>query len=217
MLEYKRRSDAWQEITVAQKALGDVLPLLETYRESSNQRDQARRRITETDGWAALKRSWPPTAVGLESERLELDRLEAEWAALKKRSAKAIALVGLYSSLESRYQNLADKVSQSAGQRLKQQTQVEELDNQIAEQAGQWENLMNEHSDNLTASREIGKFLEDLDESLQEIENGYLRGDLEYEDVLYRMNAALRRARYFQVALDDDHALDVNGRVLRRR
>ena len=68
-----------------------------------------------------------------------------------------------------------------------------------------------------TASREIGRFLEELDESLQEIESGYLNSELEYEDVVHRMNAVLRRARYFQVALDEDHALDVNGRVLRRR
>ncbi len=52
---------------------------------------------------------------------------------------------------------------------------------------------------------------------MNQIESDYLANALDYDGVIQQMKALQRRARYYQVALDEDHALDASGRVTRRR
>ncbi len=145
-----------------------------------------------------------------------MENLEKEWKLKRSQPASAINLVAHYSSLSSRYQNLAAQLQQFADQRQRDQEVVGDLDQQITQAAEEWESLLRLYSDNPSASQEIQEFLEAVDLSLDNIEYGYLHGDLEYEQVLQQMNAVLRRIRFYQVALDDQHALDASGRIIRK-
>jgi hypothetical protein len=214
--ELKLRSSDYQECIAVQHALENIKPLLETYHEASMQRDQTRQQLSDSPGWNDKKLSWPAVSTGLETDRQELERLETEWLALKQRSDKAVSIAALYSQISSRYQKLAENVHQAVARRENEQIQVEELDAQIAEQAERWETLLRQYQDNPYTGREIQNFLDDLDGSLERIERAYLRGQLDYDEVIQQMKTNLRRVRFYQVALDDEYALDASGRVSRR-
>jgi DNA repair exonuclease SbcCD ATPase subunit len=216
LLELKRRSDHWQECIAAQKEIENVEPLLETYQEAEFQRKQALELITAA-GSRQSKRTWPPSSTSLEAERLELDRIEEEWQSLKDRSGKAISLVAQYSQLSSRYHSLGERLRQAVNRREQEQRQVEDLEEQIVALIEPWESMLAQYRDNPTASREIRELLSSMDEEMENLERGYLRNELDYEQVIQQMRNLQRRVRYYQVALDDEHALDASGRIARRR
>lgn len=216
LLELKRRSDHWQECIAAQKEIENVEPLLETYQEAEFQRKQALELITAA-GSRQSKRTWPPSSTSLEAERLELDRIEEEWQSLKDRSGKAISLVAQYSQLSSRYHSLGERLRQAANRREQEQRQVEDLEEQIVALIEPWESMLAQYRDNPTASREIRELLSSMDEEMENLERGYLRNELDYDQVIQQMRNLQRRVRYYQVALDDEHALDASGRITRRR
>ncbi len=139
ILEFKRCSSLWQEFTASQHSLANVHQLVETYREASYQRNQAH---DQTSAERQRKRTWPPIATHLEFEQRDLEVLDKEWNNLNERSGKAISLVAQYSSLASRYQNLAERVRQSAARRQQEQSQVEQLEDALADQAEPWEQLL---------------------------------------------------------------------------
>lgn len=214
ILEFKRSSSLWQECTAAQRSLANVHQLVETYREASFQHDQAHDQVSTE---RQRKRAWPPVATNLEFEQRDIEILDQEWSNLKERSGKAISLVAQYSNLASRYQNLAERIRQSAARRQQEQNQVEQLEETISDLAEPWEQLMERYQDNPSASREIRDLLADLSKQMNQIESDYLANALDYDGVVQQMKALQRRVRYYQVALDDDHALDASGRVTRRR
>ncbi len=143
--------------------------------------------------------------------------MEKEWSALRERSMKAISFVAQYSSLASRYQHLAERLRQGSSAREKEQRQVEQLEDAIAGMVDPWEQMLIRFSDHPGTCREIRDLLDSLGEGMQEIENDYLRGELDYDGVIQEMKSLQRRVRYYQVALDDEHAIDSAGRVTRRR
>jgi len=216
ILQIKRHSDHWQECRAAQNALEDVQPLAETYREAVHQRKQVSDLASEIER-SLQKRSWPPVSTSLERERQDWQRLETEWETLKQRSGKAISLVTQYVSLAARYQNLGERLRQSVDRQAQEMRQVEDLEEQIVALAEPWEALLAQYRDNPIASREIRGLLADIDEEMEGIERGYLRGELDYEEVVQQMRGLQRRVRFYQVALDDETALDASGRQIRRR
>jgi len=216
ILQLKRHSDHWQERRAAQNALENVQPLAETYREAVHQRKQVNDLASEIER-SLQKRSWPPVSTSLERERQDLQRLDTEWESLRQRSGKAISLVTQFVSLASRYQNLGERLRQSADRQASEMRQVEDLEEEIVALTEPWEALLAQYRDNPIASREIRGLLADLDEEMEGIERGYLRGELDYEEVVQQMRGLQRRVRYYQVALDDETALDAGGRQIRRR
>jgi len=214
ILEFKRRSSLWQECTAAQRSLANVHQLVETYHEASFQREQAHEQISAE---RQRKRTWPPVATQQEFEQRDLEILDQEWNSVKERSGKAISLVAQYSNLASRYQTLAERARQSVERRQQEQGQVEQLEEAIAAMAQPWQELLPRYQDNPSASREIRDLLSDLGEQMDQIEADYLANALDYDGVIQQMKALQRRVRYYQIALDDDHALDASGRITRRR
>jgi len=217
LLAFKRRSDLWQEFQSAAKSIENIHQLQKTYQETKTLRQQANQEIGELIGTNPEKRAWPPTSVTFQGELTEMRQLEKEWRELHERTGKAISMVAQYSDLGSQYKNLVERLRESSNLRNKEQQIIENLDDEIMELARPWESLQNEYRDNQGASQEIGEMLKNLDRALREIERGYLRGEMDYDEVLQEMRTIQRRVRYFQVALDDEHALDASGRVSRRR
>jgi DNA repair exonuclease SbcCD ATPase subunit len=217
MLELKRRSGFFQECLAAQKALENVRQLVETYEETGFQRQKTRDLLSEAATWGNQKRSWPPSTANLEAETREMEKIEQQFQALKEQGGKAIGLVAQFSNLSSRYQTLAERLKQGAGRIAQEQSQIEDLETSLGDLAAPWQNLLSEYRDNPEASLEIRSLLDSLDQELKNIRRQYSQGALDYNQVLLALKTLHRKVRFYQVALDDEHAVDASGQVTPRR
>jgi uncharacterized LabA/DUF88 family protein len=215
--ELKRRSDYWQACMAALHALQDFKPLIETHKETSFQRDKARKALSEAASGKRQKRAWPPTSVTFEEERQELDKIEEQWQALREGQSRAIARVAQLSNLGARYQALGERIAQAGERAAREQAVAEEQEGQVNEAAEQWQNLLFEYQGNPQASQEIQELLDAIHHELAQIHRNYNQGSANYTQTLDALKALLKRLRYYQVALDAESALDASGRVHRRR
>jgi len=216
-LELKQRSEFWQECLAAQKALENVRQLVDTYAETSYQRQAARELLAQASAWNGTKRSWPPSSATMEAEQKEMDKIEGQLRALQEQGGKAIGLVAQFSNLSTRYQTLAERLRQNAGRAAQEQSQVEDLETSLNDLASPWQERLSEYRDNPEASLEIRALLDSIDQGMKDIRRQYQQGALEYPQVLQALRALQKKVRYYQAALDDEHAIDASGRVTRRR
>ena len=218
VLELKRRSGFWQECIAAQKALENVRQLVETFEETSYQRQNTRELLAQSAAWGGQKRSWPPTSATLEAETQGNGEDRGQPSRrFKEQGGKAIGLVAQFSNLSTRYQTLAERLKQGAGRAAQEQSQVEDLETSINDLAGPWQDRLGEYRDNPDASLEIRELLDSIDAEMKRIRQEYARGKLDYNQVLLALRTLQRKVRFYQVALDDEHAVDASGRVTRRR
>jgi hypothetical protein len=215
--EMKRRSDHWQACMAALKALGDFKPLIETHKEASYQRDKARKALSEATSGMRQKRAWPPTAVTLDTERDEFEKIEQQWQELQEGQSRAIARVAQLSNLGARYQALGERIAQAGERSVRERSEAEELEAQVNEAAQQWQNLLVEYQSNPQASQEIKELLDAIHHELAQIRRNYSQGTADYAQTLQALKGLTKRLRFYQVALDEDSALDAFGRVHRRR
>ena len=215
--ELKRRSDHWQACMAALHALGDFKPLIETHREASFQRDKARKALGEAASGMRQKRAWPPTAVTLDAEREELEKIDQQWQALKEGQSRALARVAQLSNLGARYQALSERVAQAGERAAREQAEAEEQEAQVNEAAQQWQNLLYDYQSNPQASQEIKELLQAINHELAQIRRNYSQGSADYNQTLGALKGLLKRLRYYQVELDEESALDSSGNVHRRR
>jgi hypothetical protein len=164
-----------------------------------------------------MKRAWPPTSFSPQAELQELEAIDQQWASLKAQGGRAISLVAQFAGLSNRYQALAEKARQNAERAAQEAAQIDQLEAAIAERAELWQSLLEQHRDNPLASQELQELLDSIDQEQHRIRRDYLQGDLDYAQVLQALKALDRKVRFYQVALDDEHALDASGHVTRRR
>jgi DNA repair exonuclease SbcCD ATPase subunit len=216
--EFKRRNDYWQMCAAAISALQDVdEPLIKSYEGALLARTQTQGKLANVSNWLRQNRGWPPTSISLETERQELEKIEAQWEALPEKRFRAITLVQHLGDLSAKYQTLTEKIRQSAGRAENEMLQVEELEAEINDLAQLWENHWYAQRDNPIASQEIRELLEAIDHEQAQIRQQYKKGDKSYSQVLEALKALHRKIKHFKAALDEDHAIDVSGRVNTRR
>ncbi len=215
--ELKRHSDFWHSCNAAIRSLEDFRPLIETYREAQYQLEKARQNLKDATTYLQRKRSWPPTSVSFVSEMQELEKIEAQWQELRASRGKAIARVAQLGNLSARSQALVERVAQIVERAAHEQGEAEELEAQIEELAQLWQNLLYEYGEKEPASQEIRGLLETTRRELAQLRRAYLHGSADYAQTLQAMKALHKRLRYYQVALDEESALDVQGNVHRRR
>lgn len=216
--EFKRTSDYWQACAAAAHALRDVEePVVKSYEGAKQNRDSTHALLDEVANWLRQNRTWPPTSVTLEDERVELNRIDAAWESLKEKRARAISLVQDLSSLSARYQTLAEKIRQGADRADQEMAQVEEMEAGIHELAQVWQDQWYAYRDEPEVSREIRRLLDDTDNQIAQLKRQYKKGAISYEQITGSLKTLERTIRYYQVAIDEDHALDAAGNVKRRR
>lgn len=215
--ELKRHSDFWHSCNAAIRSLEDFHPLIETFREAQYQLEKARQSLKEATTYLQRKRSWPPTSVSFDAEAQELEKIEAQWQELRASKGKAIARVAQLGNLSARCQALVERVAQIAERAAHEQGEAEELEAQIGELVQLWQNLLYEYGENEPASQEIRRLLETTRRELAQMRRAYLQGSTDYAQTLQAMKALHKRLRYYQVALDEESALDVQGNVHRWR
>jgi DNA repair exonuclease SbcCD ATPase subunit len=216
--ELKRRSDYWQSCAAASSALAEVHEyVMASYEEAGHYRRETKDYFAETATWLRQTKDWPPTSISLDDEKGEIKRLDEQWKGLKDRRLKALALVQQLGNYSAKYQTLAGKISQKAERADQEQAQVEELEVELSELAGMWEENRYEYRDMPEADGEIRALLGDIDHELATIRRQYKQKTKNYKQVLRAMKDLNKKVKYWQVALDENNALDASGRVHPRR
>jgi hypothetical protein len=216
--EFKRRSDYWQSCVAAAAALAEVEEyVMASYEEAAHYRQQAQDHLAEVSTWLRQTRDWPPSSISLDEERQEIQQLDERWKSLKDKRLRALALVQQYGNFSAKYQSLAVKISQGAERADQEQAQVEALEIELSELAQIWEDHRYEYHDYPEVDRDIRDLLNTIEHELTTIRRQYKQKTKNYKQVLRSLKDLNKRVKYYQVALDGDHALDASGRVIRRR
>jgi phage terminase small subunit len=218
ILELKRRSDYWQTCSGALRALEDVSkPVVETHAAASQSRQETKEQFAEISAWLRGTRSWPPTAVSLQAERQELDHLEEQWDLLKQQPNKAITLVAQMSNLSAKYQTLLGNIRQVAERAAREQDQIETLEAELDEMVQLWQQQWRVYRDNPIAEEEIHNLLGEIDNQRSQIKRQARQGSTTYDQILQAMQSLHRRVRVAQISIDDNHVIDLNGRIITYR
>jgi chromosome segregation ATPase len=191
--------------------------VIDSYEEAGFNRQQARELLAELSTRVRQDRTWPPTTVTLEAERQELEKAEKQWRGLKGGPIRAISLVQQLGSLSARYQTLVEKLRQGSERLAQEQTQVEDIETEIDELAQYWESQWRTYRDNPMASQEMRGLLDSVEQQQSQLKRQYRQGAKSYNQIIQELKALQRKLKYFQAALDDDHAIDSGGRVHTRR
>ena len=217
--EFKRRNDLWQSCTASLRALQDnvVKPVSESYARASQSRQSAQDALSEIEALSRSRRPWPPTSVSIDAEHQELSAIESQWRSLKQRSYKAIDLVAQLGTLSARYERLVEKLRQYGQRAAQEAEQIADLESELDEFTQSWQAQLQSYRENPAASREIQELLDGIRTERNNLQRLYRQGTSDYSQILQSLKAIQRKLRYFQVALDDDHAVDINGRVIKRR
>jgi len=215
VLEFRRRNEFWQACSANLNALEDIRQDVVQAFESANQaRDEARDQFGEIEEWKRRMGGWPPTTVNFAGERQELRQVEEQWEALKVTRIKAITLVHQLGNLSTGYHTQAEKSRQAAERAYHEIEKIESLEHELYEYLQLWQSQWTAHRENPTTSEEIRILVADIERELENIKAQSRQGARHYDQVLQAMQLLHRRARISQVALDDRHAIDVNGRVI---
>ncbi len=215
ILELRRRSEYWQACKAGANALQDIAgPLLEAYQSAGQERQAARQLFAELNDWLRSSRGWPPASIDLDTERQELERLEGQWNSLRQQRARAIQLVKQYTGLEGAYRALSER-AQMAGERAAEERQkVEGLENEIDEMAQAWEQLRQTYRENQVTAGEIRRLLGDVDNERNQLKRQARQEIRSYDQILQGLQSLNRRLRLAQVSIDENHVIDVNGRII---
>jgi DNA repair exonuclease SbcCD ATPase subunit len=218
LLELKRRSDLWQTCMAAIRALEDVeSPVLDSYHEAAQYRQYARELFENIPSAMREQRSWPPTSLSIKSELAEFEQIEAQWNALKGHKVKAITLVAQLGGLSARYQTVAEKTRQIAERIVQEQERVEALEAELDRLSQLWQVQWQAHQSNQSASEEIRRLLDQLDNDRELLIRQCRQGARNYQQAVQALEAWQRRIRMAQIAIDPNHVLDINGRVIQYR
>ena len=216
--ELKRRCDYWQSCNASIRAVADVQkPLLEVHQSVNEYREFAKGQLDDLAGWMRSTRGWPPTSISIKEESQELSRLEEQWQAIKRQPSKAITLVAQMGNLLARYQAAAERARQIAERAAQEQKQVEKLETELDELAQLWQTQWNSYRENPHATEDIRKLLAEIAGEREQLKRQYRQGAQNFSQVLQSLQMLHRKARTAQVAIDENHLIDVNGRVIAYR
>lgn len=216
--EFKRLSDQWQECAAAQAAIQDLgRQVLDSYATASDSRQQAKTQLELLTRTLQKPGAWPPVSVSSEQERREFSTIEAEWDALGEQAWRALALVTQLERLAARYQTLTERLRQAVDRSALDQDQVLELEQDLDDLAGRWQEQLVVYADSPLAVREIRQLLGRLESERSHLKRRCQQGALTYAQALQSLKGLHREAGYFKAAIDGDHAVDASGQVYRRR
>lgn len=213
--EMKRRSDYWQALEASSRALTDIQnPILEASQQVNQARQNVLDQLIEVSDWIKQTHGYPPTGENLSQERQELNRLDGQRTALKRQRLRAIALVSQLGNLASRYQSAGEKVRQITERIARKSEEFERLAAELADFTQTWQSHWNARRDNALASSEIRELLEEADRELETIRQQCRAGKMTYEAALQALRAIHTRVRAHQIALDETHLMNINGRII---
>jgi hypothetical protein len=214
-LELRRQCEYWEKCDAAQKALAEVeKPALEISRQVSRNRQDVQKQMETAQALLRRQDAWLPVNLTLDPERRELEALEKQWQAAQEEQATAIQLVARLGGLSSRYQVLSEKIERATERVTREQADVDAQVQEMEEQQQLWHQLQREHRESPQANQEIRELLDGVEQEARRLKEQSRRGDLTAEQLQQALKKVNRRLRLAQVAIDDQHAVDINGRVI---
>ena len=215
--EFKRRSDFWQSCAGVSRGLEEVgVTVLDSYGEADHNRQQAHEMLTQVAAWLRQSHDWPPSSVSLDAERQEMDRIDGQWQAIKPTPTRAIQLVQQLGQLSARYHELAVRIQQTSERADQEMAAVETLENEIIDLEGRWQNNWSNYQDDPQVTADIRRLLDEIEREMSNLKRQY-KQKRNYVQVLQSLKTLERKARAYQVELDENRALDVDGNERRRR
>jgi FMN phosphatase YigB (HAD superfamily) len=112
---------------------------------------------------------------------------------------------------------LGERVHQASERVNQEQQQVEEVEIELDEYVRLWQDQWRANRNSHQADQEINELLSDTERELNEIKNDYRHEKKDYDDTLQALKLLHRRVRLAQVAVDDTHVIDMNGRSIAYR
>jgi chromosome segregation ATPase len=215
LAELKRRSDHWGRLSAGKRALDEIAqPVIENYQAAMQNRQFAGECLEEVKN---RLRGWPPASTSLKDESAEFARLEEQWQALRRQRVRGISLASQVGGMAARYLALGEGLQKTAERAAEDQNQVAGREEEYQEYAQQWRGLAHTYANNPLASAEIQGLLAKAERDYASIKNGWKQQTLGYPQVLKAFDLLVRSLRLGLIAIDDDHSVDINGRVTRRR
>jgi len=215
LAEMKRRCDHWGRLSAGRRALDEIAqPVIENFQAALNNRQFASERLEEVKN---RLRGWPPASTSLKDESAEFARLEEQWMSLRKQRVRGISLASQVGGMAARYQALGEGLQKTAARAAEDQNQVAGREEEYQEYAQLWRGIGRTYSNNALASSEIEGLLGKAERDYNSIKNGWKQQTMRYPQVLKAFDLLVRSLRLGIIAIDDDHSVDVHGRVTRRR
>jgi SMC interacting uncharacterized protein involved in chromosome segregation len=200
------------------RALEDVeSPVLDSYHEAAQYKQYARELFENIPSAMREQRSWPPTSLSINSELAEFEKIESQWNALKGHKIKAITLVAQLGGLSARYQTVAEKTRQIAERIVQEQERIEALEAELDRLSQLWQVQWQAYQSNQPASEELRKLLDQLDNDRELLIRQCRQGSRNFQQAIQALEALQRRTRMAQIAIDSNHVIDINGRVIQYR
>ena len=211
----KRSNDIWQNAAAVLGAFQEVeSPVLESYREASHHRENARRLYKDYVKLINKRTNWPPTTAEIKPYQSQYEGLESDWKSLRKQPSRAINLVAKLGGFSTRYQKLAvdlERQTVGAGQEIER---VQELEDEISRLVRKWDNLRKSQRDNRDVSQAIRQLIDEAKKESDRIKHDFLRDEIDYEQVILDLGGLLSKIRSAQVPVDEENALNVDGKLL---
>ncbi len=223
LVELRRRCEFSEQLVASRNALEDFAGgILQNYETARSNRQVARDQIQEIADWTRSSRGWPPLSVSFLEERQELGILEDQWEGLKLQRFRGMALASQLSSLGAKYHALSERVQRSASRAAKDQEQVIDIENEIAEAMQQWQGQARTYASNQgtaqsIAAREIRELLSGTERELTDIRRSAQQGRRDFNQVLEALRLLSRKLNIALVMIDDEHSIDIHGREIRKR
>jgi hypothetical protein len=214
----KRQCDYWQSCAAAIHALEEIeREVVSNYTTASDARRDAREQIAAAQSSEQGRRSWPPYSATTNDAAREFDALEGQWKQLQKGSIRALALVGQLGRLAAKYQAVAERQRLDNDRISQEQEQVHSLEMDLATYLAQWQEQEQVYQQTPDVSDEIQKLISDTGQESTAIQRQFLRGEQDYQGTYKALQNLARKVRYYQVTIDDMHAIDARGRVIAKR
>lgn len=215
LLELKRRSEYWQDLTAAISRLEELEPpLLESYAEVVEYRAYAQEQLTGYNEWLRGGRGWPPTSLGLDQATREFEAVEKQRRALQSQPIKAIDLVRQLGNLSHKYHSVAEKAARTAERIYEEQQKVAGLEEELDQLVGQWQGQLQSYASSPETAKAIRELIHSINDEYNRIQREARQGRLNYDQTVRELEELRRRARIAQVPFDDSHVLDINGRQI---
>ena len=146
-----------------------------------------------------------------------MERLEGQWNGMRQQHARAIQLVKQYTGLEGAYRSLGERAHLAGEKAADERQKVEDLESEMDELAQAWEQLRQTYRENKVTTREIRRLLGDVDNERDQLKRQARQEIRPYEQILQDLQSLNRRLRLAQVSIDENHVIDVNGRIIAYR
>lgn len=209
LAELKRKSDLWQMLAAAQRALVEKsTPLLAAHVELMKARDDAREQLGEVAANFPEKRAWPPNNQVSLPEAQTLRPVDEKWDALKKKTARSDAVIPEMGRLTQQYRLIAERARQLLGRIEQDYERIQELEWQIDSLKDRWQSQVIPGNSILREGVQL--LLSQTDSKLAYIKQQCMRGTLSYEQCIQNLQLLYDELFSAQVPVDEQNKIGLD-------